>query len=293
MSLETTPRQAASGSPRAEKTQGRLAALPPAPPTLPGVDLNAPEQLRLLRHLKRFMGEHNPVYSSGDAHVVDCMIRYLSPRRIVGIGFGGSTPVILDTLERHRGNDIHCTLIGQPPEPFQEVRHQGRLSVLSEPAHAAPASVFESLGSRDIVFVEPAHHTSDVNHVIFEVLPVLASDVHVYFSETFCPAPSAPAASGQPLRSRSEAYLLRAFLQHNAEFEIMLFCDYLKRYHCEAVDHSFPALLLGDPSSIWMRRREHSMADAAGYEWHVTTSLAVPEAGDTLPVAVEAERPPS
>jgi len=84
---------------------------------LPGVDRNEAQQWRRLAQLATFAGqEHFPRHATpdvaryywdnqafpyGDAFALYAMLRLLQPRRVIEIGSGYSSAVMLDTLERH------------------------------------------------------------------------------------------------------------------------------------------------------------------------------------------------
>ena len=53
----------------------------------------------------------------------------------------------------------------------------------------------------------------------------------------------------------NEAYLVRAFLQYNECFEIVLFNSYLARRHRDVVEEIAPQALASPGGSLWLRRR--------------------------------------
>jgi hypothetical protein len=102
------------------------------PGTIPGVAINAAEQLELLTRFLPFYAAlpftagkrdglryyyDNPAYSWTDAIFLHCMIRHLQPRRIIEVGSGFSSCVTLDTNELFFGDSIETTFI----EPFPEL----------------------------------------------------------------------------------------------------------------------------------------------------------------------------
>ena len=85
------------------------------PPSLPGLRLGEEAQLALVSSLARFYGEvpfprtqgaetrywfENWAYSFGDAIFLYAMLRHLRPKRVIEIGSGFSSAVMLDTRER-------------------------------------------------------------------------------------------------------------------------------------------------------------------------------------------------
>jgi len=84
---------------------------------------------------------------------------------------------------------------------------------------------------------------SDVNRILFEVLPALASGVLIHFHDVFYPFeyPEPWVSEGW---GWNETYLLRAFLEYNQAFEVVLWADMLR-----TMGH-----VAGDCGSLWLRR---------------------------------------
>ena len=86
-----------------------------SPGALPGLNLNDDRQLDMMYKLKEFYDEqmfvedktdgaryyfNNPAYSLGDALTLQGMMRYMKPKRIVEVGSGFSSCVMLDINDR-------------------------------------------------------------------------------------------------------------------------------------------------------------------------------------------------
>src|SRR5690606_33895195 len=85
----------------------------------------------------------------------------------------------------------------------------------------------------DILFVDSSHVLktgSDVNHLLFQILPILKKGVLVHFHDIFYPFeyPKEWILSG---RSWNEIYALRAFLTYNSNFKILLFSHFIHKKH--------------------------------------------------------------
>src|SRR5690606_22964232 len=95
---------------------------------------------------------------------------------------------------------------------------------------------FDRLEADDILFIDSTHVAktgSDVNYILFEILPRLKSGVLIHFHDVFYPFeyPRDWVFAG---RNWNEDYLLRAFLMYNPAFEIILFSHYLHKHHPDA-----------------------------------------------------------
>jgi len=107
-----------------------------------------------------------------------------------------------------------------------------------------------------VLFIDSSHVSkvgSDVNHILFNILPALRPSVRVHFHDVFYPFeyPENWIVNG---RSWTEAYLLHAFLQFNDTFEIELFPNYLTRFHQDFFKQRMPLCLKDPGGSIWLRK---------------------------------------
>lgn len=245
-----------------------------APRDLPAIDLDEPGQLALLEQLKAFYAElpfteegspemryyyENLYYSYADAIILYSMIRHLAPKRIIEVGSGYSSAVILDTNERFFGGAISCTFV----EPFPD-----RMTALLKPGDEAaneliPSPVqdidpqrFTELDAGDILFIDSTHVSktgSDVNHLFLEVLPRLRSGVWVHVHDVFYPF-EYPEEWVYEGRAWNESYMLRAFLAFNEAFRIRFFATYMMTAHEDWFAREMPLCLRNPGGNIWLQR---------------------------------------
>ena len=94
---------------------------------------------------------------------------------------------------------------------------------------------------------------SDVNLLFTDIIPNLKPGVLIHIHDIFWPF-EYPAAWIKERRAWTEAYHLRAFLQYNDEFEILLFTNLLvQRYH-PWFESNAPSFLTTPGGHIWLRR---------------------------------------
>jgi hypothetical protein len=95
---------------------------------------------------------------------------------------------------------------------------------------------------------------SDVNLLLFDVLPRVAPGVYVHLHDIFYPFeyPEAWVYGG---RAWTENYVLRAFLMHNHDYEITLFGHYLHLHHAETMERLLPLTRQNWGGCFWMRKR--------------------------------------
>jgi predicted O-methyltransferase YrrM len=244
------------------------------PPTLHGIDVRDDEQLALLEQLAGFYDGHpfgpapqpglryhfeNDQYSYADAIFLYAMLRHLRPRRIIEVGGGYSTAAMLDTIERFVDRPPEIVCIEPHPERLLSLITADdlrRLELLQVGVESVGLQPFKALEAGDLLFIDSSHVAkvgSDVNRVIFEILPALASGVVVHFHDIFFPF-EYPLAWIEENRAWNEAYFLRAFLSYNDRFEIILFNHYLAVTHEDVLRRDFPLCLRNPGGSLWLRR---------------------------------------
>lgn len=251
---------------------------PPPPRAIPAVDLDDAGQVALLRELGSYYPElsfprtrtpghryyfENPYYSYADAIVLYCMIRHLRPARIIEVGSGYSSCAILDTNDRFFGSSIGCTFIEPYPQVLYDLLEPGDvagLRVLERKLQDVPLDVFRELKANDILFVDSTHVSktgSDVNRLLFEVLPALRAGVYVHFHDVFYPF-EYPREWVYEGRAWNENYILRAFLEYNSAFRIALFMSYLVHFRAKLLDEIMPLYVENPGGNLWLRKCDPS-----------------------------------
>lgn len=228
---------------------------------LPGVDLREADQAQLFSELiplfegvpqQRYRPD-NGMYDSADALVYLGMIRRLQPARVIEVGSGFSTAMLLDTAERFlAGVDITCV------EPYPDrlnalLRPKDEVRLIKSPVQDVPVETFMELKANDILFIDSTHVAkagSDVLWLYLHVLPRLAEGVIVHVHDVFWPF-EYPSNWLQEGRSWNEAYFLHAFLCQNSAWQLELFNSWLWNRRSDLV----PAELKSQqPGAVWMRR---------------------------------------
>jgi predicted O-methyltransferase YrrM len=245
-----------------------------SPAELPGVDLHPDGQRALLRDVCGYYAElpftarptpglryyfENPFFSYSDAIFLYGVMRRFRPRKVVEVGSGFSSAVMLDTSQRFLDGGVTFTFTAPDParllELMTDVDH-ARAQVHRARVQDVPLAVFDVLEAGDILFVDSSHVTkigSDVNHLLFTVLPRLRPGVLVHFHDVYYPFdyPAEHVAAGL---AWNEAYILRAFLQYNRAFEVILFNTWLETFYAEEVYGPMPLCRLNPGGSLWLRR---------------------------------------
>ncbi len=245
------------------------------------VDLNIDEQFQLLQTFKmrhgdfpydflnekeseslRYRFTHRPQYRYSDVVFLYHTIRHLKPQRIIEVGSGSSSAVMLDINDLFFDSKIQFTFIEPYPDRlYKFLTDQDRkiATILVEKVQDMPADVFQSLGENDILFIDSSHVSkigSDVNHILFEILPRLKEGVWIHFHDIFHPFELPEHWILQNSRFWNESYLLRAFLMHNDAYDIMLFNTFLHQKFRGWFEKEMPECLLDENNtgSIWLKK---------------------------------------
>jgi hypothetical protein len=252
----------------------RASILNPSATNVPGIDLQVPRQLALLESFASYQDDMpfreeptprlryyfgNPYFSYGDAVILYSMLRHRQPRRIVEVGSGFSSAVMLDTNEHFFTQSIAMTFIDPYPQRLlsllsgdDALTHE----VISHVVQDVPMERFASLEAGDVLFIDSSHVVkvgSDVVHLVTSVLPRLGRGVLIHFHDVFWPF-EYPEAWIRDGRAWNEGYILKAFLQFNAAFEIVFFNSYLAAHHTAEAARHLPLFLKNPGGSLWIEK---------------------------------------
>jgi hypothetical protein len=203
----------------------------------------------------------NGVYPRGDAVVLYSMMRHLKPSRIIEVGSGMSSCLMLDTNERFFDNSIQLTFIDPYPERLLSTTWDNDLKknnkLLPIKLQSLDLGMFAELEQNDIIFFDSSHVSkcnSDVNFIFFNILPILKPGVFIHFHDIFYPFEYPKEWLLEIGVAWNEAYLLRAFLEYNSKFNIEFFSDYMGLFHQEKIVKTIPLFMQRGGSSIWLKK---------------------------------------
>ncbi|MCG8385636.1 MAG: class I SAM-dependent methyltransferase [Cytophagales bacterium] len=236
-----------------------------------GVDLNEDKQLGLIKEFVEFYDQlpfdvqkkdglryyfDNNMYSYSDGIFLYCMIRKSTPKRIIEVGSGFSSAVMLDTNNLFFQNKIQCTFIEPYPDLLNSLLFEDeKIDLIEKPVQEVNTSLFDELETGDILFIDSTHVSktgSDVNFLMFEVLPKLNKGVKVHFHDIFYPFEYPKNWVIEGKRSWNEDYILRAFLSFNTKFQIIAFNTFLEEFYEKWFDDNMPLCLKNKGGSIWL-----------------------------------------
>jgi len=205
----------------------------------------------------RYFTENN-WFPLADAFTLSGIIRKEKPRRIVEVGSGFSSAVMLDTLDRTHATAA-LTFIEPYPERLYSLFSPNDRSVstiIAQPVQEVPLSVFDQLEAQDLLFIDSSHVAkvgSDVTFILLRILPRLKRGVIVHFHDIFYPC-SYPAVWIREGRAWNESLFLRAFLVGNTQFQFVAFNSYARYLFPDVFRERLPAFLKNAGCSLWIRK---------------------------------------
>ncbi len=206
----------------------------------------------------------NGLFPPLDAMAYYGVIRENRPEHIVEIGSGFSSEVALRALEKNKKGSLTCV------EPYPS----GRLEALMHSSHRlltagvedVPLEVFTTLESGDILFVDTSHTVkvgSEVNYIVFHILPVLKEGVLIHFHDIFLPYEYPEEWITELGLLWNEQHLILAFLMFNRAFGVLVNNYSQSIDHAEELRHQFKDYDIWDlkhnmsgprGASLWLRR---------------------------------------
>lgn len=190
-----------------------------------------------------------------DATCLHLMLRILKPRRLIEVGSGWSSAVTLDTNEFYLDKQIDISFIEPRPDVLYKVlKEEDNCEIKNIGLEKVALSYFEQLEKGDVLFIDSTHVSkigSDINYLLFEILPQLKSGVYIHFHDIFYPFEHPCEWLKKEGYIWNELYMIRAFLMNNKQYKILFFFDYLVKKHANKVNECLNML---NPSggSLWL-----------------------------------------
>ncbi|MGQ0800066.1 MAG: class I SAM-dependent methyltransferase [Pseudomarimonas sp.] len=227
----------------------RESELWPTQPVVLGIDFNDASHLQVLQQFyPRHIGAYdypelapagdetlrgfytqNSQFSWLDSRSLFVLLCEWRPRRIIEVGSGYSSLLMADVNQRFLNGTCEISCVEPYPRPFLTRGIPGLTRVVQEKVQAVPLSLFESLQAGDILFIDSSHVAktgSDVNYLLFEVLPRLATGVRIHVHDIFLPNEYPRDWVIGENRSWNEQYALRALLMYSTAFKVIFGCSY-------------------------------------------------------------------
>lgn len=238
-----------------------------------GVEINEENQLSLfndflgsfksfyqLIHEKKELRYYtkNGFFEFFDAATLYSILKRFKPKRIIEVGSGFSSSVMLDTRDKLNLN-MELTFIEPFPDRLNHLlteEDKANSTIIVSKVQDVHLDIFKNLEAGDILFIDSSHVSkigSDVNYLIFEVLPELKEGVIIHFHDIFFTFeyPKEWLYKGYYW---NEAYILRSFLQYNKSFSIMYWNDFIYQKQQDKLKDEYLSMTGSFGGSLWLKK---------------------------------------
>jgi hypothetical protein len=248
------------------------------PVDIPAVDLRIAEQRALLAELRDFASSikfsqteaeareqghrywaDNPAYGDSDARFLTAVLHHFRPARLIELGCGYSSAVTLDARDRFLDFDLSVTFVDPYPQLLESLVRESdgaTLSIMPVGTQDVDLDLIRQLDANDVLFIDSTHVSktwSDVNRIFFEILPALRPGVLVHLHDIFLRF-EYPLEWVMEQRAWTEQYILRAFLEFNSKFEILLWPNLLAGLDPVGLFTEYPMMASNAGAAFWMRK---------------------------------------
>ena len=239
-----------------------------------GVDLNEDVQLGLLESMSGFYEGipfeeekadgllyyyDNDFFRYSDAIVLYGIISVFRPSKIIEVGSGFSSAVMMDIQNYNNDCDIDLVFIDPYADRLKSVISDAsvtNVSIIESGVQYVDIDLFSGLNEDDILFIDSSHVVkagSDVKYIFSDIIPILKKGVLVHIHDIMWPF-EYPDEWTDVGTAWNESYFVRSFLQYNDSFEIVYFNSFMNQEHRGAVGSKMPLCLKDDGGSLWLRR---------------------------------------
>jgi len=204
---------------------------------------------------------HNDSFGSGDSEYLYNIIRKFKPNRIIEVGSGFSTKMMLNSINKNKDEDSNYNCELTCIEPFEYKQIEGLpITLLKEKVESLDIKIFKELKNNDILFIDSSHIIRPQGDVLFEIqqiLPELNPGVLIHFHDIFTPRDYLDEWIYKEHFLWNEQYFLETFLSCNDRFEVIGSLNYLKHNYWELLSSKCPILSReknSEPGSFWIRK---------------------------------------
>lgn len=200
----------------------------------------------------------NRMFVYADAFTLSSMMVVEKPQRIIEVGSGFSSAVMLDTV--HEADlSTELTFVEPYPDRLNSLlrpEDRRRSTTLVRRVQEVPLSLFEELEERDMLFIDSSHVAkigSDLVFLVLRVLPRLKPGVLIHFHDIVYPH-SLPVEWVREGRAWNESLFLRAFLMGNPDFQVRAFNSFAAKAFPDLFEKQSPRFLSTNGGSIWIEK---------------------------------------
>lgn len=178
--------------------------------------------------------QNNQVFNPADGLALHFFMRHFKPRRIIEVGSGFSSAVMLDTRDKFLNGDVQLQFVEPYPDRLLALLNEDDVKsghLKQQFVQEVDLSVFQQLQAGDLLFIDSSHVSkpaSDFNYLLFHVLPRLAAGTYIHFHDLHWPFEYPKEwILGWDYFGWNEIYVVRAFLMNNPDYRIVFHPSYL------------------------------------------------------------------
>jgi hypothetical protein len=185
--------------------------------------INPNERRNLYNDAVRLNGSEG--YGIIESDVLAGMIIARRPKRIIQIGCGVSTAIVLSAADLAQYEPAITCVDPYPTKYLTTLASERRITLFPVAAQVLGLEAFSTLQKGDLLFIDSTHTVkigSEVNRIVLEVLPRLPLGVLVHFHDIYLPYEYSRDFLSRDLFFPGETSLLYAYLLENRNFRIDL-----------------------------------------------------------------------
>jgi len=233
------------------------------------LDIRSEEQILLFKELSNFYPDFiwkdepqpglrfhaaNHGFGQSDGISLFFIFRYFQPKKVIEVGCGLSSALMLDINEKFFNQTIHFTFIDPFSNflPLLKEEDYKCSEIVRQLVETQPLTRFSELDSNDVLFIDATHiykEGNDVDFLIYKVLPNLKPGVIIHFHDIFWPLWK----SSKHLEW-NEGNIIKEFLEKNENFKILLFNDFLGKNYSSVIREIVPRFVENSGGSLWLRK---------------------------------------
>ena len=237
-----------------------------------GIEVNKEKHLNYIQNFSKFYNEipysddlnenlkyqfANEMFGKSTGVLLYSFIRHLNPKNIIEVGSGHSSALMYDVNKLFYNDSINLTFIEPYPERLRRLFKKDiqKVNLIEKKVQDVDLEVFKKLKENDILFIDSSHVSkvgSDVNKLLFEILPILNNGVYIHIHDIFYPFEYPKSWINNGI-FWNELYLLRAFLMYNNNFSIEFFNTYAID-NCKDALKEYPLFSTNIGGSIWIKK---------------------------------------
>jgi hypothetical protein len=242
---------------------------------LVGIDLNITKQESFLNDLIKYdkvipFPEHkndkhryffdNKSYPHPDALALFTMLHVLKPKKLIEVGSGYSSSLILDTKDNFLTTPLELTFIDPNPGILYTLLKKedyDTTTIIPDIVQNVSLETFKQLEENDILLIDNSHVSkagSEVNFLMTEVLPILNKGVVVHIHDIFYPFEYPSDWLFKHKLNWNEIYSVHNFLLFNNVYKIIFFSDYIQQKYKDTLQEKAPVFFKERPGSLWIQR---------------------------------------